>query len=200
LVENKIKLLKTDKLVLLGDYIDRGEDSKKVIDYILHLMNIGFDVIPLMGNHEAMLLDAYSNEQQYSKWIQSGGIETCKSFDINSLKDLEYKYITFLQSLPHYYSFQDHLFVHAGFNDDLANPFSDHYSMLWRCKERYTHPMLADKTIVHGHHPIKLALCEDRVSSKQPVLNIDTGCVYKGIIGFGQLTAYHMNLQRTISV
>ncbi len=56
LVEQKLKLRTDDKLVLLGDYIDRGPDSKGVIDYIMTLQKKGFDVVPLKGNHELMLL------------------------------------------------------------------------------------------------------------------------------------------------
>ncbi len=63
LVENKIQLQKDDKLILLGDYIDRGDKSKEVVDYIIGLLENGFDVIPLMGNHEAMLLDAFEDKK-----------------------------------------------------------------------------------------------------------------------------------------
>jgi len=76
LVENKIQLQKDDKLILLGDYIDRGDKSKEVVDFIIELSENGYDIIPLMGNHEAMLLDAFENEKDISKWIQNGGNET----------------------------------------------------------------------------------------------------------------------------
>ncbi len=56
---------------------------KEVIDYIIELKAKGFDIVTLLGNHEAMLLDAYNNEELSSKWIQNGGSETLKSFDIN---------------------------------------------------------------------------------------------------------------------
>jgi serine/threonine protein phosphatase 1 len=71
LVKNKIQLQKNDKLILLGDYIDRGNKSKEVIDFIIELLEKGYDVIPLMGNHEAMLLDAYENEKNTPNWIQN---------------------------------------------------------------------------------------------------------------------------------
>jgi len=75
LLEQKIRLIKSDKIILLGDYIDRGIQSKEVINYIIDLQAKGFDIIPLLGNHEAMLLDAYNNEELTSKWIQNGGSE-----------------------------------------------------------------------------------------------------------------------------
>jgi len=200
LVENKIQLQKNDKLILLGDYIDRGDKSKEVIDFIMELQEKGFDVVPLMGNHEAMLLDAYENEKNISKWVQNGGNETLKSFEISSLQDIESKYMMFFKDLRFYYSFEDYLFVHAGFNDNVLDPFSDYYSMLWKCKESYTNPLLSDKNIVHGHKPVSVAKCEERVLSKQRVINIDTGCVYKDSEDFGRLTAYDFNSQRILFV
>ena len=200
LVENKIQLQKNDKLILLGDYIDRGDKSKEVVDFIMELQEKGFDVIPLIGNHEAMLLDANENEKNIAIWIQNGGDRTLKSFEISSLKDIESKYIKFFKDLRYYYSFKDYLFVHAGFNDNVLNPFTDYYTMLWKCKESYTNPLLANKTIIHGHNPINISNCLERVLSKLDVINIDTGCVYNGKDGFGRLTAYECNTQRILFV
>jgi serine/threonine protein phosphatase 1 len=200
LVENKIQLRKEDKLILLGDYIDRGDKSKEVVDFIIELSENGYDIIPLMGNHEVMLLDAFEDEKNISKWIQNGGNETLKSFEINSLKDIESKYIEFFGGLKNYYSFEDYLFVHAGFNDNLVNPFTDYYSMRWKCWVTYTNPLLSDKTIVHGHNPVRVAICEERVLAKHRVINIDTGCVYKDNDGYGRLTAYDCNRQRILFV
>jgi serine/threonine protein phosphatase 1 len=200
LVEKKIQLQKDDKLILLGDYIDRGDKSKEVVDFIMALKDRGFDVIPLMGNHEAMLLDAFEDEKNISKWIQNGGNETLKSFEISFLKEIETKYIQFFKGLRYYYSFEDYLFVHVGFNDNMLNPFTDYYSMLWKCKESYANPLFTNKTIVHGHNPVCLAKCEERVLSIHHVINIDTGCVFNDNEGFGRLTAYDCNNQRVLFV
>ena len=200
LVENKIQLQEDDKLILLGDYIDRGDKSKEVVDFIMELQEKGFDIISLRGNHEVMLLDAYEDEKNISKWIQNGGNETLKSFEINSVKDIEFKYIEFFNGLRYYYAFEDYLFVHAGFNDNVLNPLTDYYSMLWKCKESYTNPLLLAKTIVHGHNPVSVSKCEERVLAKHHIINIDTGCVYKDNEGFGRLTAYDCNNKRILFV
>jgi len=200
LVENKIHLKKSDKLILLGDYIDRGDKSKEVVDYIIKLQEHGFDIIPLMGNHEILLLDAFDNKKNTSKWIQNGGNETLKSFGITSIKNIGPKYLTFFKELKYYYSLNKFLFVHAGFNDNVVNPFTDLYSMLWKCKESYNNPLLSNKIIVHGHNPISITKCNDRVESKHSVINIDTGCVYIDKDGFGRLTAYECNDGRILFV
>ena len=200
LVENVIQLKKSDKLILLGDYIDRGEKSKEVVDYIIELQKKEFDIVPLMGNHETLLLDTFENKKNISKWIHNGGNETLKSFGITSIKNIDSKYLKFFKELKYYYSLNDFLFVHAGFNDNMINPFTDFYSMLWKCKESYNNPLLTDKTIVHGHNPVSVSRCNDRIQCKLSVINIDTGCVYKDNEGFGRLTAFECNTGRILFV
>lgn len=198
LVEHKIKLQKNDKLILLGDYIDRGDKSKEVIDFIIELQNKGYDIVPLLGNHEAMLLDAHKNKDHIPQWIQNGGSETLKSFRINSLNNIDSKYLKFFRGLIYYYSFDEFLFVHAGFNDTSVNPFEDKYSILWNCQETYTNPLLINKTIVHGHCLISVSKCENRIASKLNAINIDTGCVFKNRDGYGVLTALDCYANRIV--
>jgi len=193
LLEQKIQITVSDKIILLGDYIDRGTQSKEVINYIIDLQAKGFDIIPLLGNHEAMLLDAYNNEGLNSKWIQNGGSTTLSSFDINSLQDIESKYIDFFKRLSYYFAFEEYLFVHAGFNDSEINPFADKYSMIWLCKQTYENPLLMNKIIIHGHRPISVDVCKEIVYSNKNVINLDTGCVYSNMTGYGTLTAIELN-------
>jgi len=68
LVVDTIALKKDDRLILLGDYIDRGPQSKEVIDFIMDLKEAGFSVTPLMGNHEAMLLESYADTGLLYQW------------------------------------------------------------------------------------------------------------------------------------
>lgn len=72
---------------MLGDYIDRGNKSKEVVNYIINLQEKGYDITPLIGNHELLLLETFEDEKNKPKWIQNGGGETLKSFDISSIKD-----------------------------------------------------------------------------------------------------------------
>ena len=200
LLEVKIKIRIDDKIILLGDYIDRGPQSKEVIDFIIELRKKGFDIVPLMGNHEAMLLDAFDNEEFLSNWIQNGGLETLKSFGIYSLKNLESKYIEFFKGLTYYFAFEKYLFVHAGFNDDDINPFIDTYFMIWVCKKEYTNSLLINKSVIHGHRPIPFDVCKERVLNKNKVIDVDTGCVYIDKSGYGRLTAIELNTNCLYSV
>jgi len=193
LLEHKIELKKNDKLVLLGDYIDRGIQSKAVIDYIIELQNQGFDIIPLMGNHESMLLDAFKGGQFLLLWMYNGGYATLISFEINTINELDQVYIDFFKSLPLYYSFKDYLFVHAGFDDEADDPFEDKFHLTWESRTEYTNPALLGKTIIHGHRPVTLAACKEIIQINSPVINLDTGCVYSNMKGFGNLTALELN-------
>ena len=200
LIEHKIEIKKSDRLVFLGDYIDRGNQSRKVIDYIIELQKKDFDIITLMGNHESMLIDALDNDEFLSVWIQNGGFTTLISFGINSLKQLDQLYIDFFKGLQLYYLINNFLFVHAGFNDTISNPFEDKYHMIWSRREKYTNPILRDKIIIHGHTPVPVSSCKQDIQNNNQVINIDTGCVYADIAGYGRLTAFELYSRELISV
>ncbi len=80
LVVNVIKLTKSDRLILLGDYIDRGEQSKEVVDFIIDLFNKGFNITALKGNHEVMLMDSYNDPDLLPLWFMNSGMSTMDEF------------------------------------------------------------------------------------------------------------------------
>lgn len=193
MIEQKIKLTTTDKIILLGDYIDRGPKSKEVVDYIIELKAKGFDITPLSGNHEQMLLDAWQEEQMVDLWMMNGGAETLKSFGIKAASNLDSSYVDFFKSMKLYAQYENYFFVHAGFNDELEHPFEDTYHMIWKCRQKYTHPFFVNKTIVHGHCTIPASTCNERIQNNDRVINLDTGCVYTGYKGYGRLTALELH-------
>ena len=200
LVEHKIKIRKNDKLVFLGDYIDRGYNSRQVIDYITGLRDKNYDIVTLIGNHESMLLETMANKGFLPEWIRNGGSATLRSFGIRSLKQLDKSYIDFFKGLNYYCPIENILFVHAGFNDSLSDPFEDKYHMIWSRRENYANPVLAGKIIIHGHTPIPELTCRQEIQNKSRVINIDTGCVYSDIEGYGRLSAYNPYSGELLSV
>ncbi len=193
LVVNTIDLKKRDKLILLGDYIDRGTQSKEVIDFIIDLKAAGFDVTPLMGNHEAMLLESYSDTGLLYQWYMNSGETTLQSIGIQDVRDLQKTYLDFFSGLKYYESIYNFLFVHGGFNDHDADPFADTYHMIWESRLSYKNPVLQGKTIIHGHRPKTLEYVEQQISDKSQVIAIDTGCVYGLEMGYGYLSALDVN-------
>ena len=183
---NQIGLTKQDELTLLGDYIDRGPDSKGVIDTILKLQKDGYNVRTLRGNHEQMLLDAVNVHNDFSdfeRWInRAGGKATVDSFG-ESLED----YLPFFNALPYVFADEEFVFVHAGLNFKLHDPLLDENSMLWirNFYKDINTKWLKKRLIVHGHTPIAFNEIQKRYhqwTKKSffyiPALNLDAGCVY----------------------
>ncbi len=189
LIEDKIKPQKSDKIIFLGDYIDRGSQSKEVIDYILNMQFIGINIITLMGNHESMMMDAFKEDRYIPLWLFNGGDKTLTSFGWPAPTKIPDPYLSFFQNLKYYFHFKNYLFVHAGFNDQILNPFNDTYQMIWTRRDYYTHPVFKEKTIIHGHTPITIEFCTTQIEQNSKVINIDTGCVFKDKPGYGKLTA-----------
>lgn len=200
LLAEVINLTRHDKLVMLGDYIDRGEDSKAVLDLIMDLISDGYDIIPLKGNHEDMMINASGSPLESYNWMLNGGGETLRSFGAQSLNDIDTKYIDFISGMPLYHIVENYIFVHGGFNDDIDDPFSDEHSMLWERRFEYTSPVFNGKTIVHGHRPHALNELKDQIKHSPSVINIDTGCVYGKETGLGHLTGIDLIKMELYSV
>ena len=200
LVTYVIKLEKSDKLILLGDYIDRGEQSREVIDFVIDLEKKGFDIIPLAGNHELMLTEAYFDHGMLPLWYLNSGMTTLFSFGINDINDIPGNYMEFFKGLAYYKAVGDFLFVHAGFDDDAEDPFSDVYQMVWECRPFYKSPLLQNRTIIHGHRRKTINQIKGLIAEKARVIPVDTGCVYEKELGYGFLSALEVNTMNLISV
>lgn len=192
----------------VGDYIDRGKNSKKVLDLLIDLKSIGNLRGAIRGNHEQMFLDAYKSNNKISEtiWINNGAIHTIKSFKHNSTKSnakdcIPEKYFDFIKSLPYFIELEKYFIVHAGFNFSNNSPFEDINSMLWTRKEDYSAHIVENKIIIHGHSPIKLTELEQNLRFKpNNIVNIDTGCVYTQFSGLGYLTALNLTTFELFSV
>jgi serine/threonine protein phosphatase 1 len=200
LVVKVIDLKKTDTLILLGDYIDRGDQSREVIDFITDLLKKGFDVTPLAGNHEQMLIDTYNDSGELPLWLMNSGMSTLSSFGLQDIREMDKKYIGFFNSLGYYKAVENFLFVHAGFDDYAEDPFSDKYNMIWKCSPFYENPVLKDKIIIHGHRPKPVGYTRQLISEKSRVIPIDNGCVYEKELGYGNLSALDVYNMELISV
>ena len=202
MVKGKIKLKKEDTLFLLGDYIDRGPDSKKVIDYIMELQQESYNVKPIMGNHEYMLLQSLEDEAEFATWKKNGSTQTLISFGISEDKASEpssvhmipAKYIDFLRGLSYFEETDDYYFVHAGLGRDILNPKDDLDNLFWSRKEYYNRKILNGRILIHGHTPVSMISIRDRIyDGDGKVLNLDGGCVYSHISGFGNLVGMDLD-------
>jgi serine/threonine protein phosphatase 1 len=200
LVIKIINLKKSDRLILLGDYIDRGDQIREVVDFIIDLKEKGFDVTTLKGNHEAMLFGSILDPDMFALWMMNQGATTLESFGVSDASRMEKKYFDFFNSLEYYREEGNLLFVHAGFNDFIADPFSDSEAMIWESNSSYLNPLLQGKTIIHGHRPKFVAYVRKLINQKSNVIPIDTGCVYDKELGYGFLSALDVNAMELISI
>jgi len=179
---DRIGLAKDDELFILGDCIDRGPDSKGVLDTLIKLQEDGYKVKYLMGNHEEMMLKAYYSPSQTIMWKFNGGDTTLKSFGVSKSKDIPAEYIRFMESLYFEHETSNTIFVHAGLNMRNENPFQDEHSKLWITDwyDEINFEWLGSRKIIHGHvirsrYDIKKSL--DSIDNF-PVMGIDNGCFY----------------------
>jgi serine/threonine protein phosphatase 1 len=150
------------KIIFVGDYVDRGPDSKKVVDFIRNIQKSGH--VALMGNHEDMIL---AGDFTYAA-------ETIVSFGGFRGHLIPEDVLNWMRSLPKYYEDDTILVAHAAMNPLVSIEDQSDKILLWY---RYPHHETADlpKYFYHGHTPMrgKIEQAADRT-------NVDTACVYGG--------------------
>ena len=174
------------RIVFIGDYIDRGPDSKGVVELLLDYRQ-DHDCIFLRGNHEQMLLDAI-HKDELNLWLTNGGRSTLRSYKTDGRKlEIPEEHLTFYRETKIFYDTPDYFFVHAGLaphkkiSESIQNK-QEHVEFLWERSHLNAFETAWEKTVVFGHtprpHPLR----------KEKMLGIDTGCVYDSL-GYGKLTA-----------
>ena len=171
-----------DKLIFLGDYIDRGQDSKGVIDCLVGLSKKYPDNLEfLMGNHERMFLDFLTNpDNQYALYLSFGGQATIQSYGLSpsvqgqGLDILPAQHANFFNNLKMFSENEEFFFVHAGVKPGVPLSEQKDDDMLWIRHEFINSDYDWGKRIVFGHTPF------DAPYLKKNMIGIDTGAVYGG--------------------
>ncbi|MCF8235250.1 MAG: metallophosphoesterase [Bacteroidales bacterium] len=207
LIEEQIQPSRQDEIYFLGDYIDRGPDSKGVIDYLHKLETDGYNVNCIIGNHEDFCVQTYyenKNQRKFlgiktrnhfkKEWEKYGGKETQKSFGLKKMKDFPFEYIEWMKNLRFYIELEDYLLVHAGFNFKIEDPFTDRKAMIWVRDYQVDPEKINHKTVVHGHVPVSLEFMQMTLkSSSYHFISLDNGVYMDHVQGFGNLTALELN-------
>ena len=201
---DEIRPTADDTLIFLGDYIDRGSNSRAVLETIIELQE-QCNVIALLGNHEAMMRDVFLEKdpilrtQKALYWYGNGGRETLNSYmfepatllmedDISEIFlpiGLE-KHLAFIKDLPTYHITDTHIFTHATPYPNKPIEDQSEASLLWRkhgkLDKHFDYQHMSGKVIVSGHTAQKDGLPLILADSN---IIIDSGCVWTG-----WLTAY----------
>ena len=168
-----------DTIVFIGDYIDRGPDSKGVIDIILNLRKKHSRIITLMGNHEFMFVNALKGIG-VTDFLAMGGDATFNSYGIplDSLQDIGTKipreHLIFFQDLLLYWEDQDHIYVHAGLQPGVHLTQQSMDWLLWAREGFIDLTYNFGKKVIYGHTPF------DEPKTDDNKIGIDTGAVYGG--------------------
>jgi serine/threonine protein phosphatase 1 len=198
IVEDVIRLELDDTLFLLGDYIDRGPNSKGVLDYLLQRIEAGYDIRPLLGNHEEMLLNAASDPVARTIWYGNGGWGTMREFGVNTPEEIPQSYLNFLASLPLMHLLDDYLLVHAGLNFRMADPITESTTqdLLWARDYRVDPSKLVGRTLVTGHTKVPLFEIKELLATSH--IKLDNGCYDKGEIGYGALVCLDLDTRELL--
>lgn len=178
LLLNKLPVTSDSTVVFLGDYVDRGPNSREVIETVLELSQ-QCQVVPLMGNHESMFLDFLDDPEgaRAGAFIYNGGSATLASY-ANARGEIHIpdSHVRFLRELRLSYESDHYFFVHAGVPRiplKQLNPKRHRAAMLWMRGRFLTTAYEWKKVIVHGHTPVE----QPTILSNR--INIDTGCVFR---------------------
>lgn len=175
-----------DAVVFVGDYIDRGPNSRAVIDRLIEWRaQTPARAVFLKGNHEDMALGYLGHGGQWGEaWLRNGGVATLRSYDADPhapaadvRPHVPPGHVEFMAACETYFEWGRYLVVHAGVRPGVPLAEQATEDLLWIREEFLDHPHDLDRTVVFGHTPYR------RVVVELPYkIGIDTGCVYGGAL------------------
>jgi len=167
-----------DALVFLGDYIDRGPDSRGVVDYILSLTRNYSRIGCVLGNHEGMLLDYLAGVDK-KLYLANGGGPTLRAYKRHKgllstlfLREMPNDHMAFYNSLKPYVEIENYYLIHAGFTPGVPMALQTKTDMMWIREPFISSTYDFGKKVVFGHTPFL-----DPLVMKNKI-GIDTGAAY----------------------
>jgi serine/threonine protein phosphatase 1 len=178
--------------IFLGDYVDRGPQSRGVVEWMAKAPLIADERLCLLGNHEDMLLRSLDDTSVLRTWLFNGGGETLLSYGVKArglggetgLIDLQEGFrarlpgthLEFLAGLPRSIALAPYFFVHAGIRPERSLDEQDPEDLIW-IREPFLHSNEDFGCIVvHGHSPVMSP------EIRRNRINIDTGAVFTGCL------------------
>lgn len=155
-----------DKMVFLGDYIDRGPKSSEVVQQLMDWKEKYPHWVMVQGNHEDMMLDALLYQSRhygsYYQWFDQGGYQTAESYKPEGLSGLEaalvnpkdtipIEHLSFLASLPRYHEDENYIYVHGGVKPRKTPEDTDPYDLIWIRDEFIDSDYDWGKKVIYGH-------------------------------------------------
>jgi serine/threonine protein phosphatase 1 len=178
------------RIIFLGDYIDRGPESRGVIEFLMAAERTG-PITCLKGNHEALMLGALRRPDggALPRWLRNGGDATLRSYgtDAHDLSAVPQEHLNWLARLPFLIHDDHRIYVHAGVTPGIPLDRQDEDACLW-IREPFLRapPAAFDRHVVHGHTPTWAG----KPDPSEPELlphrsNLDTGAYFTGVLTVG---------------
>lgn len=157
------------RIVHLGDYIDRGPDSRGVVDLLSRLCRYDSRVIALAGNHDEGILEFLADPNEGGLFLNHGGFETAASYGVTLdagtalslaashralVRAVPDAHVAFLAGLPASASFGDFFYCHAGIRPGIPLDAQERRDLIWIRRDFLDHQGLHEKVVVHGHTPV----------------------------------------------
>jgi serine/threonine protein phosphatase 1 len=166
------------RYIFIGDYIDRGPDSRSVIATVRALAEAkGQEVVWLLGNHEALLLEALETGDPF-QWLCNNGDATLESYGVSSAEEIPEADIAWLNTLCLFYDDGQRFYVHAGIDPREPLGRQSRESLLWMREPFLSTTTGFGRLVVHGHTPQR----SGKPDLRRNRVNIDTACVYGGVL------------------
>jgi serine/threonine protein phosphatase 1 len=181
----QVKPSRDDLVVTLGDYVDRGPDSKGVLDRLIDL-RARTQLVSLRGNHDLMMLAAREDQEHFDEWLICGGKQAIESYRTNSdwrtfAQDISDRHWHFLEDdCVAYHENKTHFFVHANVRSHLSIAEQPEYMLYWESLNGSDwQPHESGKTMICGHTAQR---------SGRPLLLDRAICIDTWVYGSGWLT------------
>ena len=161
------------KFVFLGDTIDRGPDSRGVVEYLMDFQGRhSGHVICLCGNHEDLALSAIDNSAEIDQWVAyNSGDTTLRSYGVTAPSELPAEHVAWMRALGTHHDDGRRFFVHAGVDPSRPLDHQDRHDLLWMREPFLSDPHDYGRFVVHGHTPLRGGQPDLRTNR----VNIDTG-------------------------
>jgi len=176
-----LELTTDDTLVMLGDAIDRGPDSRDVLEQLIAVGKL-CNFVPILGNHEQMLLDAIDRKRPQREWLIHGGNETLDSYgSVSTLADIPQEHVDFICTWIDYFETDGYFFAHGNYLPKKKLNKQPWEEMRWRSLKNFLPAQhVSKKTAILGHTANK----QGEIVNHGHLVCIDTFCH-----GGGWLTA-----------
>jgi serine/threonine protein phosphatase 1 len=178
-----------DTIVVVGDVIDWGPDSRDCVQQLIDLSG-RCRVVPILGNHEELMLQALDSDSALRSWLDLGGDRTLLSYPYDGTNIIDPAHVEFIRGFLDYHETVDFIFAHAGYDPDLPMDRQPSLKLRWEFLDPpLQRPHSSGKTVIVGHTP----QVSGEVLDLGHVICIDTDCS-RG----GWLTALDLTIREAI--